>query len=97
MKHVRTKHLTKTNQKELILREETKNEEERIEYAKKYTREGFKFTRDMTKLAERAEKAEATNDAYLKIIKDLKQKIGEKKYRERIGGKGKKKNKRRKR
>ena len=74
-----------------------KNEEERIEYAKKYTREGFKFTRDMTKLAERAEKAEATNDAYLKIIKDLKQKIGEKKYRERIGGKGKKKNKRRKR
>ena len=51
----------------------------------------------MTKLAERAEKAEATNDAYLKIIKDLRQKIGEKKYRERIGGKGKKKNQRRKR
>ncbi len=73
-----------------------KNEEERIEYAKKYTREGFKFSRDMTKLAERAEKAEATNDAYLKIIKDLKQKIGEKKYKERIAGKDRSKKKKRK-
>lgn len=50
----------------------------------------------MTKLAERAEKAEATNDAYLKIIKDLKQKNGEKKYKTRIGGKDKSNKKKRK-